>query len=72
VIVLVEADPEIQKRRIALRDDCSAEEAQSLISAQASSPERRRYADYIIQNVGGVEALERAVGDVYRKILTSA
>ena len=69
VIVLVEADPEIQKRRIALRDGCSAEEAQNLISAQASSPERRRYADYIIQNVGGVEALERAVGDVYRKIL---
>lgn len=69
VVVLVEADPEIQKRRIALRDDCSAEEAENLISAQASPPERRRYADYIIQNVGGVEALERAVGDVYRKIL---
>jgi len=69
VVVLVEADPEIQKQRIALRDDCSAEEAQKLISAQASSPERRQYADYIIQNVGPLEALQRDVGDVYQKIL---
>ena len=68
VVVLVETDEESQKQRIMARDGCSAQDAQDLIAAQALPWERRRHADYVIENIGGIDALKGRVGDVYRQI----
>lgn len=68
VVVVVEADEESQKRRIMSRDGCSFQDAQDLVAAQASPQDRRRFADYLIENVDGSETLRRRVGEVYRQI----
>jgi len=67
-VVLVACDLEIQKRRLQERDVLSVEASQRHIDAQLSLAEKRRLADYVIENDGSLEDLEREVESVLNKI----
>ena len=67
-VVLVACDVQVQRQRLQQRDRLSPEEAQKHIDAQMSLEEKRRLADYVIENDGNLEDLERQVQAVLQKI----
>ena len=67
-VVLVACDPEIQIKRLQLRDNVSEADARKHIAAQMSLDEKRKLADYIIENNGSLADLERQVEEVLAKI----
>ena len=70
-VVLVACDLDVQKRRLQERDGLSDETSQKHIDAQMSLAEKRRLADYVIENDGSFEDLEREVQTVLNKIKTT-
>ncbi len=70
-VVLVACDLDIQKRRLQERDGLSVETSQKHIDAQMSLAEKRRLADYVIENDGSFEDLEREVQTVLNRIKTT-
>ena len=66
-VVLVDA-PEPERLRRLLARGLSAEEAERIMAAQMPSAEKRAAADYVIDNDGMLEDLERKVDDVWRRI----
>jgi len=67
-VILVACDPKTQIERIMRRDRVSDTEAQKTIAAQMSLEEKRKLADYIIENNGSLEELERQVRELWEKI----
>jgi dephospho-CoA kinase len=67
-VILVACDPAIQIKRLGQRDQVEETDAQKHIAAQMSLAEKRRLADYIIENDGTLEDLERQVREVLEKI----
>jgi len=67
-VVLVACDVAVQKQRLQQRDGLAAEEAQKHIDAQMSLEEKRRLADYVIENNGDLEDLQRQVEAVLKQI----
>lgn len=67
-VVLVACAPETQKRRLRKRDHLNNEEIERHLQAQMSLEEKRRLADHVIENDGGLEELERQVEAVVEKI----
>lgn len=67
-VILVACDLEIQRKRLESRDGLSAAQAQKHIDAQMSLEEKRRLADYVIENNSTLEDLERQVEAVLGKI----
>jgi dephospho-CoA kinase len=67
-VVLVAAGIATQKKRLEQRDRLAASEAEKHIAAQMSLEEKRRLADYVIENDGSIEELERQVREVLTKI----
>jgi dephospho-CoA kinase len=67
-VVLVAAGIATQKKRLEQRDRLAASEAEKHIAAQMSLEEKRRLADYVIENDGSLEELERQVREVLTKI----
>ena len=67
-VVLVACDIEVQKRRLQERDGLSVEAAKKHIDAQMSLSEKRRLSDYVIENNGSLEDLERQVQAVLNKL----
>jgi dephospho-CoA kinase len=67
-VILVACDTAIQKRRLQQRDGLDVEAAQKHIDAQMSLAEKRRLADYVIENDGSLEDLERQVQEVLDQI----
>lgn len=67
-IVVVYADPETQLDRLARRDGIGREEALRKIRAQMPLEEKRRRADYVIDNSGSLERTEQQVIDLWRKL----
>ena len=49
-VVVVDADRDVRIQRTLERDGCSKEQAEKRISSQMNDAERRKKADYIIQN----------------------
>jgi dephospho-CoA kinase len=70
-VILVACDVRTQKRRLQERDRIDAAAAQKHIDAQMSLDEKRRLADYVIDNDGSLEELERQVQAVLQKIKTT-
>lgn len=68
VVILVEADLQLRERRLMLRDRSSERDAQALIGIQMATEEKRRYADFVVQNQGPVSETEAAVRGIYEKI----
>ena len=70
-VILVACDIDTQRNRLQSRDNLSAVQAQKHIEAQMSLEEKRRLADYVIENNGSLEDLKRQVQAVLEKIKTT-
>ena len=67
-ILLVSAEKETQIKRILARDKRSKEEALSIINSQMSLNEKKKRSDYVIENDGNIQDLERKVDEFLKKI----
>lgn len=67
-VILVACDLETQKKRLLERDHLTELEAQQHLDAQMSLEEKRKLADYVIENDGTPEELEQDVRAVLQKI----
>ena len=67
-ILLVSAEKETQIKRILSRDKRSKEEALSIINSQMSLDEKKKRSDYVIENDGNIQDLEKKVDDFLKKI----
>ena len=67
-VILVACDIETQTARLQQRDHLMATDAQKHIAAQMSLAEKRRLADYVIENNGSLEDLERQTREILEKI----
>jgi dephospho-CoA kinase len=70
--VVVHVPKPLQIERQLARDDCSREEAVRRLRAQLPLDEKRRLADFAIDNSGTLEETERQVRDVFRAITAAA
>ena len=67
-VILVACDPKTQTERIMKRDRVNRAEAQKTIAAQMSLEEKRKLADYVIENDGSPEELERQVRKLWEQL----
>lgn len=67
-VILVACDIETQKKRLLERDHLTELEAQQHLDAQMSLAEKRKLADYVIENDTTLEELEQRVRAVLHKI----
>ena len=67
-VILVACNIDTQKKRLLERDHLTKLEAQQHLDAQMSLEEKRKLADYIIENNGAMEDLEQQVRTVLQKI----
>ena len=67
-VILVACNVDTQRARLQERDRLTQTEAQKHIGAQMSLEEKRRLADYVIENDGSLADLERQVRTVLEKI----
>jgi dephospho-CoA kinase len=67
-VILVACDIETQKQRLLERDRLTELEGQQHLDAQMSLAEKRKLADYVIENNGTLEELEQQVRAVLQKI----
>ena len=67
-VVLVACHPTIQKKRLRDRDRLSEEEIRQHLEAQMSLQEKRKLADFVIENDGDLEELQKQVREVWEKI----
>jgi dephospho-CoA kinase len=68
-IVVVYAGPEQQIERLMARDKFTREEALVRIDSQKPLAEKRRYADYVIDNTGSREDSERQAGEIFKNLI---
>jgi dephospho-CoA kinase len=68
-VVAVWVDRETQIRRLTARDGFSREDAVNRIEKLMDLDEKKRRADFVIDNTGTFEDLERRVGEVYEKLV---
>jgi dephospho-CoA kinase len=68
-VLLVDASPETQQRRLMLRDGVDAAGALAMLGAQATRDARRAVAHDIIDNEGDVGNLARQVENLHRQYL---
>ena len=67
-VILVACNVDTQRTRLQERDQLTQTEAQKHIDAQMSLEEKRRLADYVIENDGSLADLEQQVRTVLEKI----
>lgn len=67
-VILVACDQKTQKKRLRERDRLTDSQARQHLDAQMSLEEKRKLADYVIENNGAFEELERQVRDVLERI----
>lgn len=67
-VILVACNPQTQGERIRRRDGVTEAEARKTVNAQMSLAEKRKLADYVIENDGGLDELERQVRAVLEQI----
>jgi dephospho-CoA kinase len=71
-LIVVFCDRESQVRRLMARNGIGSEEAEQRISAQMSSEEKRRYADYEIDTSGSYDDTRRRTVEVHRELMDLA
>ncbi len=67
-VVVVTCTLDQQRQRLGERAALSDEEIETRISSQMPLDEKVRYADFVIDNSGSLEATRLQVGDVYEKL----
>jgi dephospho-CoA kinase len=70
-VILVTCDTAAQKRRLRQRDNLTEAEIEQHLGAQMSLEEKRMLADYVIDNNGSLEDLERTVKTLVQTILST-
>jgi dephospho-CoA kinase len=70
--VVVYAEPEQQLERLMRRNSFTQEQAIARIRSQMPLGEKRRHADYVIDNTGSREYTEQQVRDVFAKLKQEA
>jgi dephospho-CoA kinase len=60
-LVVVDAPEDVRIARVVVRDGLTPEQVRARIAAQAPMSEKRRLADFVVENGGDVEALEAQV-----------
>ena len=68
VIVVVTASTQIQLQRLLENRSLSPAEVQARIDSQMPLSEKVRYADFVVENSGTLEELERKVDDLWHEI----
>jgi dephospho-CoA kinase len=71
-ILVVDADESHQVQRLMSRDSVSAEQARSILAAQASRADRLKAADDVLINSGSVPELRQAVDQLHQRYLEMA
>ena len=71
-ILVVDADESQQLQRLMSRDSVSAEQARSILAAQASRADRLKAADDVLVNSGSVPELRQAVDRMHQRYLELA
>ncbi|HEY3852631.1 MAG TPA: dephospho-CoA kinase [Steroidobacteraceae bacterium] len=71
-ILVVDADESQQVQRLMSRDSVSAEQARSILAAQASRADRLKAADDVLVNSGSVPELRQAVDRLHQRYLELA
>ena len=64
--ILVTADEDIVLKRVVKRDKSNEDDVRARIAAQMPEAVKRRYADYVLDNNGTLEALYEKVDALYR------
>ena len=72
LVVLVDAPEEVRLSRLIEHRGLDVEEARRMIGAQMPVPGKRARSDYVIENDGDPEALERAAKVVWRALRSRA
>ena len=67
-VILVACDPKTQTERIMRRDRVARADAQKTIAAQMSLEEKRKLADYVIENNGSLEELDQQVRELWERL----
>ncbi|MEM7135589.1 MAG: dephospho-CoA kinase [Myxococcota bacterium] len=68
-LVVVSADPRVQKQRLAERDGFSDEEAEARIAAQLPLSEKEAVADYVVANDGMLAETQGRVAEVHAALV---
>jgi dephospho-CoA kinase len=68
-VIVVDCQPEIQVRRLMVRDHIERAEALKKIRAQMPAEKKRAYADYVIDSSGTIEETIAQSEGVYQKLL---
>ena len=67
-VILVTCDSATQRQRLQKRDRLSEGEIQQHLKAQMALEEKKKLADFIIENNGDLEQLRKQVSEVWEKI----
>ncbi len=70
-VIVVDASPKVQLERLIARGMDEAD-AKARMAAQATREERRKLADYVIDNNGDMESLERQIDELWAKLQAAA
>lgn len=71
-LIVVWCKPDIQLKRLMLRDDLSETEARLRIGSQMPQEEKKRYADFLIDTSDGFESTRESVAAVFRRLRSVA
>jgi dephospho-CoA kinase len=71
-LIVVYADQKAQMKRLMERDRFTLEQAMARISSQMPLDEKRKYADFVIENTGTREATEQQAREVFAKLKAEA
>jgi dephospho-CoA kinase len=72
VIVVVSADPQIQRERVLARPGMTEEKFARLLSRQTPDAEKRRLAHFIVDSGYGLASAERAVDAILRALAATS
>jgi len=71
-LIVVYADQKAQMKRLMERDRFTLEQAMARISSQMPLDEKRKYADFVIENTGTRDATEQQTREVFTKLKAEA
>ncbi|MBI0390625.1 dephospho-CoA kinase [Thermoactinomyces sp. CICC 24226] len=72
VVILVYTPKEIQLERLMKRNALSREEAEKRILAQMDIEEKKKHADYVIDNRGTLSETERQVDQLWKQLISKS
>jgi dephospho-CoA kinase len=67
-LIVVHCLPEVQLKRLIVRDNLTPEEAQKRIDSQMPQAAKQKFADYLIDTSAGFESTRNRTGEVYEEL----